>query len=57
MNRYRAFYKGRELDVDATTALEARDKAAKLLKARKAYDVAVVALVVNGQALVHTADF
>jgi len=42
MNGYKAFYKGRTLDVYADTALAARDKAAQQFKARKAYDVTVV---------------
>jgi len=39
---YKAFYKGKSLEVYALTSLQARDKAALLFKARKAYDVTVM---------------
>jgi len=38
-NGYIAFFKSKKIDVWAPTLLAARDKAAGILKARKAYDV------------------
>ncbi len=42
MRPYKAFYKGKTLDVEAESSLKARDKAALLFKARKPYEVTVV---------------
>ncbi len=42
MFNYIAFYKGKQLTVQALRSLDARDKAAALFKARKAWDVTVV---------------
>ena len=42
MNNYEAFYKGKRCSVSAPSSLAARDKAAAIFKARKAYDVTVV---------------
>ena len=44
---YKAFYKSKSIVVSANSSLEARDIAAAKFKARKAYDVTVVAI--NGQ--------
>jgi len=53
MNTYKAFYKGRTMELQAETQLKARDKAAEALKARKAYDVSVVLLAVGEREIVH----
>lgn len=37
-----AFYKGKQMTVEASTSYEAQQKAAKAFKARKAYDVTVM---------------
>lgn len=42
MRTYLAFYKGKKIVVQAQSSYEAQLKAAKELKARKAYDVAIV---------------
>ena len=42
MNNYECFYKGKRATVQAETSIAARDKAAAIFKARKAYDVTVV---------------
>lgn len=39
---YEAFYRGKCISVTASTSLAARDKAASIFKARKAFDVTVV---------------
>ena len=57
MNTYTAFYKDKELQVEAKTSLAARDKAAKLFKARQAYKVVVILTAKNGQEVTHIADF
>lgn len=42
MNGYKAFYRGKTLDVYAETSLQARDGAAIKFKAKKNYEVTVV---------------
>jgi hypothetical protein len=42
LNGYVCFYRGRRLEVRAATSLSARDEAAKLFKARKAFEVTAV---------------
>ncbi len=57
MNGYKAFYKGKSIEVYAETSLKARDEAARQFKTKKAYDVTVVLCEKQGQQVVHTADF
>ncbi|KKL68103.1 hypothetical protein LCGC14_2128350 [marine sediment metagenome] len=60
MNGYKAFYKGKSIEVYADTVLEARRKAAEAfkVKANKAYRLAVVLCEKSGQVVTHsTADF
>jgi len=57
MNGYIAFYKDKQVEVYADTSYEAREKAAKQLKAKKSYDVTVVLAERNGEQVVHTPDF
>lgn len=42
MNGYKAFFRGRTIDVYAETSLEAQQKASMAFKARKQYDVTVM---------------
>ena len=42
MRTYKAFYKGKELTIEANSSYEAQQKAAVLFKAKKRYDVAVI---------------
>ena len=57
MNGYKAFYKGKSIEVYANTSYEAQKKAAEVLKARKAYQVTVVICEKAGQQVTHsTAD-
>lgn len=42
MNGYKAFYRGKSIEVYAATSLEAQTKAAAIFKARKSYEVTVV---------------
>jgi len=57
MNGYIAFYKDKQVEVYADTSYEAREKAAKQLKAKKSYDVTVILAERNGEQVVHTPDF
>ena len=41
MNGYIAMYKGKKLEVYASTIYEAQKKAAEMFKAKKSYEVAV----------------
>jgi len=41
MNGYKAFYKGKEIEVYAETSYGAQGKAAELFKAKKDYEVTV----------------
>lgn len=47
MNGYKAFYKGKTIEVYANTSLQARDEAAKKFKASKPYQVTVVLCETN----------
>jgi hypothetical protein len=53
MNIYVALYKGRRLEVDAETSLEAQNKAAVQFKAKKSFDVTVVLAEKDGRQVVH----
>ena len=55
MNGYLAFYKGKQLEVYASSSYEAQQKAAALFKARKSYEVTVMLAEKDGQQVTHTA--
>ena len=55
MNGYKAFYKGKSIEVYAATSYEAQTKAALQFKARKQYDVTVVLCEKAGEQVVHSA--
>lgn len=63
MNGYKAFYKGREIDVYAETSYKAQLKAAEIFKARRSSDVTVVLAELNtdgskpGEQVTHKPDF
>jgi hypothetical protein len=58
MAGYKAFYKGKSIEVTADTAYRAQLEAAKQFKAKHSYDV-TVALCENdkGEQVTHIADF
>ena len=56
-NGYIAFYKGKQLEVMAESFYKAQLKAAKLFKAKRDYDVAVILCEKDGKQVIHTADF
>lgn len=57
MNGYIAFFNGKRIEVYANTSYEAQQKAAAILKAKKAYEVTVMLAERAGEPVVHTADF
>lgn len=54
MNGYKAFYKGKSIEVYAETSYAAQQLAAKQFKAKKSYDVTVVLCEKKGEQVVHT---
>jgi hypothetical protein len=57
MNGYVCFYKGKRVEVYATTTHNAQIQAAQMLKAKRSYDVSVTLAEKNGQSVVHTPSF
>jgi hypothetical protein len=57
MNGYKAFYKGKSIEVYANTSYEAQKVAAKQFKAKKSYDVTVVLCEKKGEQVIHTQPF
>ena len=57
LNGYKAFFKGKTLDVYAATSYEAQKKAAELFKAKKSYEVDVILCEKAGEQITHTPDF
>lgn len=56
MNTYRAFYKGKTLDVKANTQYGAQLEAAKQFRAKKSWEVPVVLCDLNGTPYKHVAS-
>lgn len=59
MNKYNAYFKGKQIEVTAATSYAAQQAAAALFKARKAYQVTVVLVQrADGSEVLHsTASF
>lgn len=58
MNGYKAFYKGKELEVYADSSYQAQLKAAQLFKAKKSYDVSVILCErADGSVVTHSTAF
>lgn len=53
MNTYKAFYKGKEIEVEAETSYKAQLKASEIMKAKKSYQVTVVLIAVKGKQVVY----
>lgn len=49
MNGYKCFYRNKECEVQAETSLQAQQKAAEILKAKRTYEVTVVLCEKDGQ--------
>lgn len=56
-NGYKAFYKGKQIDVWADTSYQAQLKAAEIFKAKKSYQVDVILCEKEGEQVTHTPDF
>lgn len=56
-NGYKAFYKGRNIDVYAETSYQAQLKAAQIFKAKKSYEVTVILCEKSGEQVIHTPNF
>lgn len=57
MNGYKAFYKGKSIEIYAETSYRAQLEAAKIFKAKKSYDVTVILCESEGKQVTHIADF
>jgi len=55
MNGYKAFYKGKALDIYADTTYQAQQLAAQQFKANKSYEVTVMLCEIDGKTYNHTA--
>jgi hypothetical protein len=55
MNIYKAFYKGRSIEVEATTSYSAQQVAAKEFKAKKEWEVTVILVAKDDKPVVHIA--
>lgn len=53
MNGYIAMYKGKKLEVYATTSYEAQKKAAVMFKAKKSYEVDIYLCEKEGVEIIH----
>jgi hypothetical protein len=53
-NKYKAFYKGKSIEVKANSSYEAQQLAAKQFKAKKSYDVTVVLCEKAGEQITHS---
>jgi len=57
MNGYKAFYKGKSIEVYANTSYEAQQLASKQFKAKKSYEVTVVLCEKGEKQVIHTPTF
>jgi len=57
MNKYKAFYKNKTIEVDAETSFGAQEKAAEIFKAKRSYDVSVFLIQKNNKEVVHNPMF
>lgn len=56
MNKYKAFYRGKQTEVSAKTSLQAQLRAADHFKAKKSYEVTVVLCErADGSTVIHSA--
>ena len=55
-NFYKAFWKGREIEVSANSSYEAQQKAQKIFGAKKGYDVSIVLIKVGDRDIVHSGE-
>lgn len=55
MNTYHAFYRGKQIELQADTSYHAQLKAAVTFGARKKYEVTVVLVAVGNREITHVA--
>lgn len=53
MNGYVCFYRGRKMEIQAATAYDAQQKAARAFSAKRGYQVAVVLAEKAGEQVAH----
>lgn len=53
MNSYVAFWRGKQIDVQAATSYEAQQKAAVTLRVKKSYEITVVLAEKAGETVTH----
>ena len=53
MHTYHAFYRGKQIELEAETSFAAQEKAATLMKAKKSYEVTVILVALNGEQVTH----
>jgi hypothetical protein len=53
MNKYAAFYRGKQIEVESDTSYHAQLAAAEQFKARKSHEVTVVLAEKDGQQVTH----
>lgn len=54
MNTYVCFFGSKKMEVKAETQLQARDKAAKEFKVKRAYEVTAILAEIKGETVVHS---
>ena len=57
MNGYRAFYRGKTIDVISDSSYHAQLKASEIFKAKKSYEVTVVLCEKEGKQVTHIPTF
>ena len=53
MNGYKAFYKGKSIEVEAESSYKAQLKAAEVFRAKKSYQVNVILCEKEGEQVIH----
>ena len=53
MNTYHAFYKNRQIELNAATSYAAQLAAAKLFKAKNSYEVTIALVALSGKQVTH----
>ncbi len=54
MNGYKAFYRGKNTEIQADTTYQAQQKAAQFFKAKKSHEVSVVLCEKAGEQVTHS---
>lgn len=54
MNGYKAFWRGKQIEVRANSAYEAQTRAAAIFKARKTHEVTVILCEKDGKTVTHS---